>query len=206
MKKPDAPTRSIGVLALLALLAVPVGCSRGECTSPSKEDIDPARFSLWIQNEFDVPWDARDVVVGNGRLAQPDRRLFLRLSFSTPDAGELGAGPLVMEYPVVEVKGQHLGQRRIPFQDRLFGAIAGMREGGERRFTLRAPLQGPDQCQPHAKSCELFLDETKVSYPPDQDMTVTAHLDRLCAPTYCLQTEIAIPPPNIHRLVERSCR
>jgi hypothetical protein len=135
-----------------------------------------------------------------------DRRLTLRVALSDLDGGQLGSGETTLEYPSLEAAGKHIQRRRARPQDRLFGAVAGMREGGDREFLWRSDLHHPDDCEPRDGRCWFPISGHPVAYPPDQDVLVRVQLDRLCAPRYCLVTTYSIPLSASQRLVETSCR
>jgi hypothetical protein len=96
--------------------------------------MDPQRYARWAAAEFGVPPGLRDLTVGTGRPAQMDRRLTLQVSISEADGGLLGSGEMIAEYPQYEAVGKQIKQRRARLQLLFFGALAGMREGGEREF------------------------------------------------------------------------
>jgi hypothetical protein len=191
-------------LASLSLIAL-VACSTGDCTKP-EADIPPEKLAQWIASELEVPAVSRDLIVGSGRVAQMDRRLFLFVSMRTADGGLLGEGTMTLEYPQWEAVGTSIRRRSTPVQRRLLGALAGMREKGEREFIWRSDLRHPQECDPRDGMCRFWLGGQLITYPPGQDILFRVGLERLCEPRYCVVTSYSIPIIVNHRLEEQSCR
>ena len=198
---------SVGLLAgALFGVTLVAGCSTGDCTSP-QPDLDPKMLARWVRSELEVPPGLRDIQVGSGRLAQIDRRLFLQVSINEADGGRsLGSGEMTVEFPQLEAVGKQIQRRRAPLQSRFFGAVAGMREGGDREFLWRSDLHKPDECDPREGRCRFWLGNQLIQYPPNEDILFRVHLERLCAPRYCVVTQYSIPLDVSHRLVESWCR
>jgi len=138
-----APPRARAVVKLLAVSTLlTFGCHR-ENPYPVYPDMSPNQAQLFAQSELGSAYPFEDLEPGTGRVAQPGRRLTVRLDAAFDDGAPPTSGEAQFLFPsLANPRGFQGSYDSGSMPTGVAVALMGMRVGGVRRVTIPASRDG----------------------------------------------------------------
>jgi hypothetical protein len=181
--KPMAPPHAGAVASLLAVSTlVTLGCHR-ENPYPVYPDMSAKQAQLFAESELGTAYPFEDLAPGTGRVAQPGRRLTVRLDAAFEDGTPPTSGEAQFLFPPLagprSVQGYY-DSGSMP--DGVAVALMGMRVGGVRRVTLSASRDGDRD----RKVSDAKTHRSTIALPSGRNIRVKVTLLEVCRPHFTI--------------------
>jgi hypothetical protein len=180
-------------LAAVLFAALSAGCTYSSLDYGSDPDASAEQVARVNEDQMGGAYPHEDLRMGTGRAAQWNRKMTFDLELAAPDGRSYGAGRVTVLYPRPTGPGFDSGTYRTGFlPDEIWGGIAGMREGGRRRFRVGNP-----NCRNTTKKqCEIVDADLgrRLVYPTLAPLDVTVSVERVCRPQLVLK--------KVHQIID----
>lgn len=183
------------------------GCSRtcGSEVFLDAHDYPPGKIATYYMAMAGGPLTTEELQVGNGRVAQPGRKMKIRVEAADSSGNSYGSGTVSFVDPPFDWKTWGPGVDSGTIPPEFMTAMGGMREGGVRKFTLAAvPLSYTNAV---TELNDGDSHQNVIQYPRGVEVIFTVTLQKVCKPKFCSLTTYSIIDVGKHRQSwETSCK
>jgi hypothetical protein len=197
-------------LCLLGLGVVVFGMGGCSQTCGSKVFLDapdypPGKIATYYMAMAGGPLTTEELQVGNGRVAQPGRKMKIRVEAADSSGNSYGSGTVSFVDPPFDWKTWGPGVDSGTVPPEFMTAMGGMREGGVRKFTLAAVPVSYTNAVTELNDGDSH--QNVIQYPRGVEVIFTVTLQKVCKPKFCSLTTYSIIDVGKHRQSrETSCK
>ena len=200
-------TNATVLIGLGIVLLSFAGCSRtcGSEIYVDVPDLSPRKVISYYMEQGGGQFPTEELQVGKGRIAQPGRKMRIRVQAADSEGNSYGSGSVSFLDPPFawQTWGPGVDSGTVPQE--FMAAMAGMREGGVRKFTL--PMVPIEYVNAITELSDGESHHTIIQYPRGREIIFNVTLEKVCKPKFCsLLTYAIIDVGKSRTSRETSCR